>query len=193
MVTQMNGRPSSQPVGAPVLINAPGPLRLEPSGFEFPEWYGNFQRVTAYRYDTAGLDVSIGYNDRRPGCLIIATVYVYPTPRMTFVSASPDTVASIERGWLDEGFAQAKAEIERRHPTMHSAVIGPSETPVGSSSLQGSSLIYREGDDVSELRLFVYERRWFLKYRFAYPETCRNDATRRLDALVRQLPWAVGR
>jgi len=192
-VNQLNRLPGSQPLEGPVLINRPGPLPHEASGFEFPEWYDGFQRVTAYQYDTAGLDVSIGYNDRRPDCLIVATVYVYPTPRMSFVGASPDAVASMERRWLDSGFAQAKAEIERHHPTMHSVTIGPTETPTGASSLQGSMLTYREDDQISELRLFVYDHQWFLKYRFTYPETCQKDATARLDALVRKLPWAVAR
>ena len=126
-VNQLNRLPASQPLAQPVLFNRPGPLLHEASGFEFPDWYDNFQRVTAYRYDTGGLDVGIGYNDRRPDCLIAATFYVYPTPRMSFVGASADPVASMERGWLNNEFARAKAGIEHHHPAMQSPVIGPAE------------------------------------------------------------------
>ena len=190
-VNQLNRLPASQPLAQPVLFNRPGPLLHEASGFEFPDWYDNFQRVTAYRYDTGGLDVGIGYNDRRPDCLIAATFYVYPTPRMSFVGASPDAVASMERGWLNNEFARAKAGIEHHHPAMQSPVVGPAATPSGSSVLQGSSLTFREAGSVSELRLFVYGHQWFLKYRFSYPESCQPEASSRLEAMIPRLPWAA--
>ena len=59
-VNQLNRLPVTQPLAQPVLFNRPSPLLHEASGFEFPNWYDNFQRVTAYRYDTGGLDVGIG-------------------------------------------------------------------------------------------------------------------------------------
>jgi hypothetical protein len=91
-VNQLNRLPASQTYTRPALFNRPGSLLHEPSGFTFPDGYDDFQRVTAYGYDTAGLDVSIGYNDRRPDCVIAATYYVYPTPRMGFIGASPGVV-----------------------------------------------------------------------------------------------------
>jgi hypothetical protein len=190
-VNQINRLPGSQPLGQPVLFNRPGPLLHEPSGFEFPEWYANFQRVTAYRYDSAGLHVSIGYNDRRPDCLIVATFYVYPTPRMSFVGASPDVVSSIERGWLDQEFARSKRDIEQHHSAMESVHETPAATPVGGSALRGPSLTFREAASVSELRVFVYGHQWFLEYRFTYPEACQAEARQRLDAMIQELPWAA--
>lgn len=188
---QFNRLPAAQPLRQPVLFNRPGRLLHEASGFEFPERYDNFQRVTAYRYDTAGLDVGIGYNDRRPDCLIAATFYVYPTPRMSFVGVPPDVVSSMERGWLNNEFIRARAEIEYHHPAMDSPVLGPATTPIGSSVLHGSSLTFHEGGTVSELRLFVYGHQWFLKYRFSYPESCQAAASSRLEAMIPRLPWAA--
>jgi len=190
-VDQLNSLPPAQRLAEPVLFNRPGPLLHEASGFEFPEWYDSFQRVTAYRYDTAGLDVGIGYNDRSLDCLISATFYVYPAPRMSFVGASPDVVSSIERGWLNSEFARAKAEIEHHHPAMSSPVLAPVTTPSGSSVLHGSSLTFHETGSVSELWLFVYDHQWFLKYRFSYPESCQAEASSRLEAMIPRLPWAA--
>ncbi len=190
-VNQLNRLPESQPLRQPVLFNQPGPLRHEASGLVFPEWYDNFQRVTAYCYDTAGLHVGIGYNDHKPDCVIAATFYLYPTPRTSFVGASPDAVSSVERGWLDQEFARSKAEIERYHPGMESPVVGASTTPVAGTVLHGPSLTYHEAGNVSDLRLFVYRHQWFLKYRFTYPESCDADAKSELQALMPRLPWAL--
>ena len=137
-VNQLNRLPATQPLAQPVLFNRPGPLLHEASGFEFPDWYDNFQRVTAYRYDTGGLDVGIGYNDRRPDCFIAATFYVYPAPRMSFVGASPSAVASMERGWLNNEFARAKAGIEHHHPAMQSPVVGPA-AQIGAGRTSGAA------------------------------------------------------
>ena len=190
-VNQLNRLPESQPLGQPVLFNQPGPLRHEASGLVFPEWYDNFQRVTAYRYDTAGLDVGIGYNDRRPDCVIAATFYLYPTPRMSFVGASPDVVSSVERGWLDQEFAQSRAEVEHYHPNLRSLVVGASTTPAAGAVLHGPSLTFHETGNLSDLRLFVYRHQWFLKYRFTYPESCESEAKPKLEALFSRLPWAA--
>jgi hypothetical protein len=190
-VSQINRIPESQALREPELFNRPGVLTHEPSGFAFPEWYANFQRVTAYRYDTAGLNVGIGYNDRRPTCLIVATFYIYPAPRMTFVGASPSVVASLQESWLRDEFARSKAEIEAAHPNLREPSVQPSVTPVSDLLVQGPSFAFAESDHLSELRLFLYNRQWFVKYRFTYPESCRTEALARLGALDRELPWAA--
>src|SRR5581483_7026827 len=46
------------------------------SGFSFPADVGTFTRVSAYRYDDEGRDVSVGYSDR--GLKVLITAYVYP-------------------------------------------------------------------------------------------------------------------
>ena len=190
-VTQLNRLPESQALQTPQLFNRPGVLRHEATGFDFSEWYENFQRVTAYRYDTAELNISIGYNDRRPACLVVATFYVYPTPRMSFVGASPSVVASIEEGWLRDEFARSRAEVEAAHPGLRGPSVSSVATPLGGSFVQSPSFRFREADKVSELRLLIYDRQWFLKYRFTYPRSCESVATKRIESLNRQLPWAA--
>ncbi len=190
---QANRLPESRPLAEPVLFNHPGPLLHEPTKLLFEEEYQRFERVTAYRYDTTGQSVSFGYNDRRADCLIVATIYIYPTPRMVFVGASPNAVEVTEQKTLEQGFAESKAEVDHYHPGLQSPLVGASTTLAAGSELHGTSMIFRDSDSVSELRLFVYRHQWFLKYRFTYPEACRADASARIDALVASLPWAVAR
>jgi hypothetical protein len=62
---------------------------------------------------------------------------------------------------------------------------------VSVSLVQGPSFGFAESDHLSELRLFLYNRQWFLKSRYTYPESCKTEALARLAALTRQLPWAA--
>jgi hypothetical protein len=190
-VNQLNRLPESQPLREPQLVNRPGVLTHDPTRFSFPEWYDNFQRVTAYRYDTGGLDFSVGYNDRRPDCLIVATFYIYPAPRMTFIGASPSVVSSLQQSWLRNEFARSKQEIDAAHPGLRDASVRDRLAPIGDSLVEGPSYEFSEAEDVSEMRLFLYDRQWFLKYRFTYPQSCEADALTRLAALARKLPWSA--
>src|SRR5262245_14134747 len=94
---QLNRLPEPQPPGRPVSIEAPGPVLHAESGLRLAESYADFQRVAATRYDSAGLDVGIGYNSARPDCPIVTTFYVYPTPRMIFIGATPEAAAGTDR------------------------------------------------------------------------------------------------
>jgi hypothetical protein len=154
-VSQINGIPESQALREPELFNHPGVLTHDPSGFAFSEWYANFQRVTAYRYDAAGLNVGIGYNDRRPTCLIVATFYIYPAPRMSFVGASPSVVTSLQENWLRDEFARSKAEVEAAHPSRREPAVQPTVIPVSDLLVHGPSLAFAEADQLSELRLLL--------------------------------------
>jgi hypothetical protein len=192
-IYQLDRRPVSEPLAEPVLINRPGPLLHEPSGLVFAERYDGFERVTADRYDTAGLHVSIGYNQRRPDCLVVATLYVKPTPRMQFLGASPNTVAAVERSWLEDELSDSIAVIERQHPDLERISLEPATAASAEGALRGAAFVFRDGTDRSELRVFVYQRRWLLKHRFTYAESCRDRAEAELRAFTAQLPWTEPR
>jgi hypothetical protein len=110
---------------------------------------------------------------------------------MDFVGASYATVAAIERSWLEAELANARAEIAQFHPQMTSEHVGVATTPVAGERLAGASLTFYETGAFSELRLFVHDHQWFLKYRFTYPEWCRDEVASRIDALLAALPWAA--
>jgi len=188
-VYQANRIPESQALQQPASVNRPGPILHEPSGLEFGEWYGEFERVTAMRFDERGLDVGFGYNLRKRDCLIATTFYVYPAPRMSFMGAAPEVVSSVEADWLAQEFARSRAEVEYYHH-MESPEVQPCSTTADGATLPGTALTFRERNTTGELKLFVYRHQWFLKYRFTYGDAC-GDVQPRLEKLIAGMPWVA--
>jgi hypothetical protein len=114
----------------------------------------------------------------------------FPEPA-SFIGASPDVVRSIEGGWLERKYALSKAEIQQHHARMQTATEGAAITPAHGAALQGRSMAFKEDKEISELRLFVFDHKWFLKYRLTYPESCQVDARQRIEELTSRLPWAT--
>ena len=189
-VSHMNRLPESAALTEPASINRSGPVVHEASGLEFAERYGDFQRVSASRFDEKGLDVGMGYNERTSDCLIVSTFYVYPTPRMSFMGAAPEVVSSLESEWLTQEFARSRAEVEHYHK-LESPEVARVTTQADGETLGGAALTFRERDTLGELRLFVYRHQWFLKYRFTWTRSCDPEARARLETLVGSMPWAV--
>jgi hypothetical protein len=190
-VYQVNTLPPSQVLDEPMSIQRPGPLVQPLSGLEFAESYGGFARVSAVRYDTEGLNLAIGYNDARPDCPIVLTFYIYPAPRMSFIGAAPSVVVAMQRSWLDAEYAQCKAEIAARHAGLESPVDASTTTQISGEQLKGALFTYRERQVRSELRLFVWKLRWFVKYRITYPLACQELAGSRLTTLISEMPSQV--
>ena len=177
-VTQINRLPSSSPLAQATSIPAVGDFKHGPSGFSFPDRVGVFQRVDLLRYDSAGLDVSAGYNDELPNCLVALTTYVFPTPRMTFIGATPEVVRSTEAGWLEGAYREAKRQIAQAHAD---ATLD-SEDAETQDGVLGKKAIYSFGAEQSELSVFVVRHSWFLQYRATYPGQCAAQARQALDA-----------
>lgn len=177
-VTQVNRMGPSAPLQHAVPIAEPGDWRHEPSGFFFPARVEAFQRVALLRYDTGSLDISGGYNDALPGCLVVLTIYVYPTPHMTFIGANPDVVRSMEEQWLESGYEGSKREIMHAHVD----AILESEDSKTQDGMAGKKAVYAIGSAQSELFIFVVEHAWYLKYRASYPKECAAPARQALGA-----------
>jgi hypothetical protein len=171
-VTQVNRIPESAPLTHPTAITVMGDYKHDPSGYVFPIQVGAFHRVNLLRYDSSGLDISAGYNDAFPGCLVALTIYIYPTPRMTFIGADPDVVRSLEERWLEGAYTGAKREISLAHPD---AVL-ESEDARTQDGVPGKKAVYSIGGAESELYEFVVHHSWFLKYRATYPSQCSAQA-----------------
>jgi hypothetical protein len=177
-VTQLNRLPTSSPLAQATPIPTGGEFKHTPSGYTFPAQVGAFQRVALLQYDTAGLDVSAGYNYALPDCLVVLTIYVFPTPRMTFIGADPDVVRSVEARWLDTGYDDAKRQIVHAHPD---AAL-ESEDARTQEGVPGKKAVYSFGDKESSLFLFVVYHAWFLEYRHTYPKQCAPQAREAIDA-----------
>lgn len=60
-VYQVNSNPTSAPLARPEPTVASGDYTHTPSGYNFPMAVGGFERVNILRYDSAGLNVGVGY------------------------------------------------------------------------------------------------------------------------------------
>jgi len=177
-VTQVNRKPESSALPRATEITAAGDFRHNPSGYVFPIRVGGFQRVHLLRYDTGGLDLSAGYNDALPGCVVALTIYVYPTPRMQFIGADPNVVRSLEERWLEGGYSRAKEEIVGAH----AQAVLESEGARTQDGVPGKKALYSIGKAESELEVFVVQHSWFLKFRATYPSQCATQAREAMDA-----------
>lgn len=183
-VTQLNRLPASAPLPRATPISTVGEFKHTPSGYVFPTQVNEFQRIALVQYDTAGLDVSAGYNYALPDCLVVLTIYVFPTPRMTFIGADPDLVRSTEARWLDTGYNEAKQQIVHAHPE---AVL-ETEDARTREGVPGKKAVYSIGDKQSDLFLFVAHHAWFVEYRHTYPKQCAPRAREATDAFYKA--WA---
>jgi len=171
-VTQLNRTPASTALANPTAITAEGDFKHSPSGYLFPAQVGAFRRVNLIQYDTGGLDVSAGYNYALPGCLVAVTVYIYPTPPMSFVGADPNVVRSLEERWSESAYNEAKGQIARAH----SEAVLEREEAATRDGIPGKKAVYSIGTAESELQVFVVRHSWFLKTRATYPSQCASQA-----------------
>ncbi len=171
-VSQINRLPNSGPLPQPLPISSSTDFTHLPSHYTFPLTVAGFNRVSLLQYDTKGLDISAGYNDSEPGCPIAMTIYVSPTPRMSFIGADPEVVRSMESSWLNAAYNHWKQEIMQGHPR---AVL-QSEDERTQDGMPAKKAVYAIEDSESDLFVFVVDRTWFLTYRQTYPASCSTRA-----------------
>lgn len=179
--TQINRLPETHPLSQPREIAAEGTYDHVPSHYRFPPQVNAFTRVGITQFDSAALDVSVGYNSSPMlACPVAMTIYLAPTPRMSFVGAAPEVVASLEADWLEHEFRRVQKEIMHAHP----AATLEGEHPADGGPGPGREAVYTFEDKRSELRLFVVGHAWFLKYRITYPAYCADGAANEVAAFV---------
>ena len=186
-VYQLNRLPESSPLSQPVFVSTSSSMAFTraPSQFVFPATVSGFSRVDVIQYDSAGLDVSAGYNGGSPPCPVVLTLYVSPSPRMSFVGADPAVVRSMEGSWLDAAFNRWKKEIVQGHPDAKLQV----EDGKTQNGVPGKKAIYSIGSEESQLFVFVIEREWILTYRHTFPAQCAEQANAILDEFYSSWRW----
>jgi len=183
----------------PEVIKAEGTYTHTSSGMTFPPRVGDFQRGTVLRYDTEGLDESVGYNLVVPFGAVASTVYVYPAPPLISIGSPPAVVATA-RAMLSQGeFEKRKKEILLSHPGARLIHEKSVSLPQGSVTYSGK-MATLEFEDVlagrrqalrSDLYLFCYvDGKWAIKYRFTYPRDL--DVAKEIEAFMQNLRWTVG-
>jgi len=177
-VYQLNRLPASDPLSQPRPLNESGPYRHIQSNLQFPVSVAGFERIRLTQFDTAGLNVSGSYQNRSSSCPVLATLYIYPAPRMQFVGASPAVVRSLEQTWLESEYTRSRTELLDRYPDAQAQIEGP----ITDRSALGLRGVFEHDSSVSELELLLMDRRWFIKYRHSYPSPCASKARAELEA-----------
>ena len=152
------------------------PLVHALSGFAFPERIGAFRRGPVLRYNNAGDDVSVGYDE--DSAEIVATLYVYPTHGRT----------------LEAEFAARQHEVSQAHPDAQ--LISSGNVAVTPKRISAPSASYTFAVEVAggeqQLRselLVAQAGNWFVEYRISYPAENQASAAAKIKTLLQKFAW----
>jgi hypothetical protein len=152
------------------------PWTHEPSQFVFPPDVGTFTRVSAFRYDDEGRNVSVGFSDR--ALKVLVTAYVYPN------AGQP----------LAAHFEQVKRDVKQVHPAAKLLGEGVWKLEQGGRKLTGRRAAFafrvtvggQEHDVVSEAFL-LRQGDHFIKFRVTCPEERFEAASDRIGRFLQSL------
>ena len=191
--------PSSRTLSEPVPEQAAGPYVHAPSKVTFPEVVAGFTRDQILRFDSAGLDVGVGYNLAELPCGAAVTVFVAPAPSMTYLMADPAAVQSTQADFLQRYFGASRAEIPKHHPGAQILSEGPAvlRNPAERAGLRAlfsftDVFAHIRQPVLSELDVFILQKTWFVKYRVTYPEACGAAMSPRVAAFMAAFSWPDG-
>ena len=161
----------------PIELTRDVPWRHESSGFVFPQDVVTFTRVSAFRYDDTGHNVSVGYNDR--ALRVVLTAYVYPNP---------------QDHSLLRHFEQVKHDVQEVHPAAQVVSEGPWKLQQGDRTLTGRRATFafrvniggQEHDVVSEAYLLRLGKH-FVKFRVTCPKQRHEAAADRVERFLQSL------
>jgi len=175
----------------------------QPTKFSFPKNLGGFHRSRVEKFDPAGKDIGIGYNNPLP---IAATIFVYPGPKDVALTPAPKQEGA-RQSLLTSHFEQCKGDIFRAHPDAKLISEADYTLTQRSESFKGKkavfSLKYTFGlssqDSTSELYVFLMEPgvkflvtdRYFVSYRVTYPVSKQEQASREIAELMWNLAWPI--
>ncbi|MCL5076333.1 MAG: hypothetical protein M1136_11940 [Chloroflexi bacterium] len=186
-------QPASQ---EPSQINVEGPYTHPGLKMRFPERIGDFERGKVLRYDQSEEDVSVGYNLLSPRYPVVATVYVYPGVRVVSIGSLPKVVAQAKALIEEREFSAVKNEILKWYPGATSVTEDEALLDQPGRTLKGRKLTFKFERVVagtrlpmlSETYLFTLDK-WFIKYRFTYPEQSHDLATAQIREFMTSLQW----
>jgi hypothetical protein len=165
--------------GAEPLDLPPGQVYVhEPSGFHFPPDVGTFTRVSGFRYDDEGQDVSVGYNDL--ALKVIVTAYVYPARGESLL----------------KHFEHVKHDVRQIHPEVVALNEGPWTLEQGERKFTGRRAAFafrvtvggKPTDVVSEAYL-VRVGSNFIKFRATCPKARYEAAEDRVGRFLQSLKF----
>lgn len=169
-VCLLAGCPASQPRMSPVPVqivpfSVRGTYVHEPSGFSFPQRVGQFQRTDLLRYDEAGDNISAGY---MLAPAVKATVYVYPSPRHTYIGADPAVVRATQARYLEQHFQEVIDQIAATYPSAKLQDVERLVLETGGAPQQAMKATFIsqvQTGNVSQAYLWTADQKWFVKWR----------------------------
>jgi hypothetical protein len=182
------------------ILHPVGPYTQQPTGMIFPVSVGDFQRVEILRYSKDGTDESGGYNYTKPMNEIVATVYVFPSPRVTSIGSPENVVREARDTVCQQQFKGVEKEVMTAHPNATLIGDGPVTLLQPGKSYSG----YKASYDLTSPRAFgrtnVAARseayifcfaggKWTVEYRIDYPRE--SNAAPLIAAFMRDLTWTI--
>ncbi len=183
-------------------LKQPEPITVEGryvhprSKITIPETVAGFWRGAIVRYDSGDLDISAGYDLRSAARHIVATVYVYPAPRLVSIGSPPEVVAGARAHLAAGEFDRRKREVQQVHPGAQLVEQRDTVRMEGGQSYSGKLAVF-EYDEVfagskmplrSCLYVFCYvDSKWAIEYRFTYPKD--QDAEKAIQEFIQKWNW----
>lgn len=146
------------------------------SGFSFPASVAGFVRGTPNQYDTAGQDVSVGYDYFKPR--IVATFYVYPTEGKT----------------QGEEFLRRQREVTTMYPAAQlvstgTAKVTPKELPAMIATYAIPKMFEQDNQPMRSLLLVGQRGDRFIEYRISFPVSGGEAATKAAQDFLAEFAW----
>lgn len=156
--------------------------KMPASGFVFPLNVARLDRGETKQYDSAGQDVSVGYNSAHPDIKITTYVYIIPTRQPAET--------------LSKHFLFCKSEVVRMRSSARLLSDGPVKVKIGTDTQPGMHAQYTYAEDLfgssqevlSEVYLFTYNG-WFVLYRITYPKSDESICKPVIKKYLEDLKW----
>jgi len=173
------------------------------SGMRFPASVGGFKRVGVHEYDETGNHVSVGYNlnlKNTQYCLIAATVYVSPSPKVRSFGSRQNVVDSAKATLFKNLYEENKRTIIRTRPNVKLLIEKASPPPNQSKQPEGMYAKFSYKEDFGEknqpveshLYLYCYVGgNWTVKYRITLRENTSVEARQELDRFLKNFEWTI--
>ena len=192
--------PAAGQVQRPTVIRPSGVYVQAPTGMRYPESVGDFQRADIVRYKEDGTDESAGYNRVVPLKEIVATVYVFPSPRLRSFGSPRYVIEDARNRLCADQFHAIKNEVTSAHPDAVLLREGTTSLEQGNVKHQGHMAAYRLTNPRfsgrsnvalhSDVYVFCYAGgKWTVEYRIDYP--IEYDASAEIADFMRDLVWTI--
>ena len=155
-----------------------GPYHHKISGMIFPEKVGDFRRVSITQFTQEGNDTGVSYNANNFMNSILASVFVYPAPRIASFGSPSYVIENSRKIVLRDHLKELKNTITDEHPDAKLISEKDYTLTTGGKSYKGTKVVYElkfqygfySIDSISHLYLFQ-KGKWLIKYRITFPKT----------------------